>query len=661
MHSINRCSRKYLRIFLATIGICLPATTSQAQDQKPFYIGLGGAVNFNTHSLDIPVYRGSEFCGVFKEGDGVKPSFHGLVEWQPSNWPIWLSPRLTFNNFGGEIAAPAVDNARVRNPIDSSLVPATREHRLTANLPALALDAYAKYKFGEIAYIFGGPNLSFLLSPGADQEEVINSPSGAFFDETGTNTRSTNDGEIPNVSSFQAHFSIGAGADVKLAQQWYLSPEVSYSIPLTNIRSDVPWKVSQLRGGVTIKFNITPEPKPASIVVQNGISGSVQLLGLERAANGSLREFESPIIRVEEFVSRDAHPVLNSVFFDKNTGTIPTRYVRRGTLDTNTMRGSNALQVNHHMLDIVGYRLQTQPAQVLTIKGIQTSDEEAINPRLASDRANAVANYFMSQWSIDPSRFKMSSETRPVSTDPQLAEEQQKVELVSSDPSLFDPFMIQTITRTMNPPGLRVRSTLTSDAPIERSDIAVTQRGGFTLSSPQVEQYDWFASNERELPSTEEPLVATLSASAGNVQFSTTDSSRVEQITIRKKRAERIADLEIERYNLITFEFDKATLDARADHVMDLISAEATNRDTIEVAGYTDLIGEPAYNDRLATERAKSVETALRSELRSSAPSATIASRGEGEVDLYDNSLPEGRQLSRTVRITIKRPIGSEQ
>jgi outer membrane protein OmpA-like peptidoglycan-associated protein len=660
MHVVSPVIRRHLRLIavFALFAVHLPSK-SQAQVVEPDYYGFGGGLNINQYSLDKQVYRGSELCGTFTEGSGLRPEFHFLYETKPSGWPLWLSPRLIFNNLGGDLTTAATDTGRIRDPIDSSLISSQREHRISASIPAIGLELFGKYKFGSTFFAFGGPTVSVLLSPSGEQLEVITAPSTGFFDETGTNTRTTNANALADASAIHAAFGIGVGADIPIARKWSVTPEISAHIPLTSIVSDDSWKVTQFRFALTIKMdNTQTHEEPPVLAVADKITGSVQLLGLERLADGSLREFETPSVRVEEFVSREAFPVLNSVFFEANSNAIPVRYSASSTLDTNAFRGGDALGAHHKMLEIVGSRLRNSPQTNITLRGIQTSTEGTM-ATLAEQRANSVADYLTSKWGIDRSRIAIESEKRISPTDPQLWEELQRVDIMSSDLALFDPFIVQDVSRTMNPPGLRVRSILSANAPLVQNNVTIDQKGGFGVNlGEQREVMDWFAEDENQFPKTEMPLLATLSASTGKASFEAHDTTQVQQLTIRKKRAERIADLEIERYNLITFEFDKATLDARAERIMKMIASEATSKDTIAVVGYTDLLGDEAHNAKLAADRATSVETALRNELRTAAPGAQIASRGEGERDLYRNSLPEGRQLSRTVRITIKRPIG---
>ena len=73
------------------------------------------------------------------------------------------------------------------------------------------------------------------------------------------------------------------------------------------------------------------------------------------------------------------------------------------------------------------------------------------------------------------------------------------------------------------------------------------------------------------------------------------DSVKIEQLTVRKKREERVKDKIVEHYNLITFSFDKADLDDRWQRVIQAIADSATPNDNIVIKGYTDMTGERSH------------------------------------------------------------------
>ena len=85
----------------------------------------------------------------------------------------------------------------------------------------------------------------------------------------------------------------------------------------------------------------------------------------------------------------------------------------------------------------------------------------------------------------------------------------------------------------------------------------------------------------------------------------------------------------IDRTYLVFFDWDRADLTARARQIVASAASAAQSGIThIEVDGYTDLSGTPAYNQRLSVRRAQSVKTEL---VRDGVQAGEIAIVGHGE------------------------------
>jgi outer membrane protein OmpA-like peptidoglycan-associated protein len=73
----------------------------------------------------------------------------------------------------------------------------------------------------------------------------------------------------------------------------------------------------------------------------------------------------------------------------------------------------------------------------------------------------------------------------------------------------------------------------------------------------------------------------------------------------------------------------------------------------VNIIGYSDRIGNDEYNLKLSRERAEAVRTFLQTR----AKEATYSVNGVGEAtEVFPNSIPLGRQLSRTVQVIVETP-----
>jgi outer membrane protein OmpA-like peptidoglycan-associated protein len=104
----------------------------------------------------------------------------------------------------------------------------------------------------------------------------------------------------------------------------------------------------------------------------------------------------------------------------------------------------------------------------------------------------------------------------------------------------------------------------------------------------------------------------------------------------------------------VFFDWDRADLSERARQIVAEAAAASTKVPTtrIDVNGYTDLSGSPAYNQRLSVRRAESVEAEL---VRDGVPKDEIVIRGYGESDPLVPTAPGVREpQNRRVEIILQ-------
>ncbi|HET6400820.1 MAG TPA: OmpA family protein [Candidatus Kapabacteria bacterium] len=660
-----------------TFAWCAPsAAQTPAAAVPPMYVGGGISGAFNEHVLGVPVYRADTLCGVFRSGTSILPSGFLLFE-KPLGDPahsLWIAPRLHLTDLGATITTPSTDAANVRSPVDSSLVPVTQFSQIDATLVSLGADLFVKYPMTARLFLFGGPSIGFLLRNNWDVFEDITSPSQAVFSQTGTQTRTVTGGQIPNSTSVLFTATLGASLDVPLSPKVVLAPELSVTAPINSIRTDYPWRVWSVALGAAIKFNIAPEPKmevlappPPPEKPVSALSASVQISGVIRDSSGNEVEIPNPQIRIEEFLKREAFPTLNYIFFANDSSRIPSRYhlfdspEAAQAFDITKLSGESTLQIYHDELNILGKRLADSSNITITVTGTN-SDTAAADTTVARRRAESVRDYFVNIWKIDPNRIVVKSEALPQNPSPAAtaagAEENQRVEIISSNPTFLDPLTVETIDRTMNPPIIRLRANYSSRITLAESTLALKQ-GDRVLTSYRAPgaMVQWNP-NPDDLPRTDTPLVASmhLTDSLG-ATYEASDTAHVELLTIRKKREERVKDKIIEDYNLITFEFDKSDLNDRSRRVIAEIAKSVAPNTHIVIKGYTDVTGESVHNLALSQARAAAVAAALKESLGAQAASVTFDMQGEGQDDLVDNRLPEGRFLSRTVFVELRKPV----
>lgn len=401
------------------------------------------------------------------------------------------------------------------------------------------------------------------------------------------------------------------------------------------------------RGGLDL-YAVFPAPRPGPPppVVEYTIAPQVQE------------------IRIEEFSSAESFPLLPYLFFDQSSSSLPSSLHLYSTGDT---AGYNERKISAEtpsvyaeLLNIIGARLREYPSATLRITG--TADERISeeNASLGRRRAEAVQSYLGTVWGIDRSRLPVVGRGLPAlpsnPTLPEGAAENRRVELASNDPRVVAPVRLGDVSVVVTPARLEVALDARPRSLVAHWRLTMDSESGSELftDSGTVLPGNVIIPSELLLPmQTMNEVTLHLSGRDSLSRIGAAERSLpVRRVTLRQKREQRIQDKLIERYSLLLFEFNQAKLNGEQRTVLQSISRSITPQARVIVSGYTDFIGEEAYNAQLAEQRA----SAVAAELRQHAPNANIIVEAVGESDLFDNNTPYGRFYSRTVQITIEKP-----
>ncbi|MFI5264840.1 MAG: OmpA family protein, partial [Candidatus Kapaibacterium sp.] len=481
-------------------------------------------------------------------------------------------------------------------------------------------------------------------------------------------------GALPHARSVLAALSFSLGAEFPLSKKLSATPNLEFLLPITQTTDY--WTQTGFRFGVTFRYEPDAPRDTITEYQKESIPVHIELpeeakpnlsATIEAVVNNSSGQEEHVVrMEVEEVRVHYAYPMLNYVFFDDGSSEIPSRYNRyssfadaqknfRISLD----RSKGLLQLYHETLNILGDRLRRSPDTKITIIGCSSNTGvESGNPALSGHRAEAVEDYLVKTWQIDPKRIKIESRQLPEKPSPSnIAEGQQenrRVEITSNDESLTDPLVVPRTEHIANPPNISLVPHIRSDTGVRsyRSSIAI---GGKELVSFNGSELKPWSVPEEALSSGIDSLDIFLEVTdnAGNV-ITAKNSIKLEQ-----KHVEREKQQELEKFSLILFAFDESVLGAKNERTLGLVaeSFKKARPQSLSIVGYTDELGDASHNDELSRRRAMEASSELERSLRSrgfNLPSnVLIDGKGSREI-LYDNSLPEGRFFSRTVNITLE-------
>ncbi len=377
-------------------------------------------------------------------------------------------------------------------------------------------------------------------------------------------------------------------------------------------------------------------------------------------------------LTIEEVKTVDASPMLGHIYFADGSSEIPSQYVRfAGSGETagfNPQKLRDTLEKYYQVLNIVGKRLTDHPEATITLVGCNANiGSEKGNNKLSTQRAEAVRNYLQQVWNIAPERMAIEARNLPempsASQRKEGQAENRRVEIRSTDPAILSPIQSIYLATQINTPALTVRPNLTSPRDIVRWKITAANAGG-PLADLAGEGAP---APEVQVPLSTKDLRATATGGDIEVKMELENNKgrsvvlpsqpiKVTFIETKQRLAQKQGQKVQEKYALILFDFDKDTIDARNQEIVNkvVVRIKELPKATVEVVGHTDNIGKPAYNIKLSDRRALAVYKLLAAAY-GEAPGDRIRYSGVGpNTPLYDNLSPEARSFNRTVTITLE-------
>jgi outer membrane protein OmpA-like peptidoglycan-associated protein len=387
---------------------------------------------------------------------------------------------------------------------------------------------------------------------------------------------------------------------------------------------------------------------------------------------------ERPVIevRVEEFLSRKIHPLLNYVFFDSAQFELPSRYVaitprQSLTYNPRALYNKEPLDVYYHTLNILGYRMKNNPSENITLVGCAGALESPTQGKtaLAQSRALSVANYLKNVWGIDAQRIQIQarelpekptlSQTKPLIGD----EENRRVEILGSW-ELVQPLIMSDTLREATPPIIRFYNDVQTSPAYKEWSIVASQQDReikrFRAARAISPYVDWRINRDKNsIPLDTTTVEYQLAINYDTLGSAASEVGRmpVQQVTIQKKRRERVNDVERDRYSIVLFEIGSDVITDNILRTIELIRAEKSIKPTskVSIIGYTDdVLGSARDNLALAKRRAEAVAKALgvtKEDVQE------LVVEGSTRSLPYETDLPEARFYCRTVLIEVENPV----
>lgn len=664
---------KKLSLALAAVGLIAALHTGQAQVQQN-RLGLtihGGLDQHMTAFSRIP--EEENCCPEFTGGQGNAYGVQALFL-TPLSASIGLDVRVGYYKGSVDLVtteALEIFNRGVRET-------ATVQHDLNVSSSMLVTDVLGRINLDSKLQFLAGVSLGYNLSGTYAQKEVLLTPSNATF-SNGARSRNTRSGQLESLNGIYAGITGGltyefaANADRTI----YVAPELLVTLSPTNLLANTSWLIQRMRAGLAVSF-IPPAveeelsdielfdiarnaPQRQSVDISSVPVPTVVASGINDAGEASA----SSNIRIEEFASNRVRPLLPYVFFEKGSNALSSRYrqIAKEQVESYSLENFynlDAMVTYYQMLNVVGRRMLDRPEATLSIVGCRDKSEESLSDDLAKRRALVVKSYLVDVWSVDANRITVEDRGLPSnassSEDADGAAENMRVEITSTDPLILAPVGSKDTMKVFSPIGMRFTPSVQNNVGLKSWTIFVSQNEQIIKAlhgqgAPPA-AIDWrIAETARFIPRGVRNMeyMLVVQDSSGKVIPSDAQSIAVSEVLLSDKAKMGGTDKNIDRYSLILFGFDRADISSENQILIEEVKKNITPRSVVKVVGYSDRVGDAAYNQSLSERRAKAVASALSTERTS------ILGVGES-LPLYDNQTPEGRFYSRTVEIIVETP-----
>ncbi len=376
--------------------------------------------------------------------------------------------------------------------------------------------------------------------------------------------------------------------------------------------------------------------------------------------SGNRVESENLFIKVQ--TTTEVYPLLPYIFFEQSKNNIPVRYGPNNEVDDFNTDNLEPSPVVYHQntLRIIGMRLVNTPDARLYINGYVDPATEQGNFELADKRAENVMSYLINKYNINPERLvNKTSENRiypPELTKTQNEQgyaENRRVELSSNKSSIFSPVPGYRYLREeeKNFTGFGVEPGANLDVLNWQMEVL---NGDYILEKFRGDELPVkleYRLNYRDIEkmNSGEPV---------SIRFKARSEQDIHEKRLYINFDKNISKIEVNRLTLTIFEVSQSRLDSRIKSEIRNFIEGLDENSTIAITGYTDNLGDENENRKLSLDRAKQVESYIKS-ISPRANIRKVEGIGSGKMPPGVKSYlhPEERFMSRTVEILIEKPL----
>ncbi len=599
------------------------------------------------HSPNFSTLPGTVDCGTYTTGRGTGLGSSLTLEY-PIGTTLYAGLGVAYLPRGGRLVTPN-DSEPAFDSTSGRVVDVVTENALDVRLDYVELTPtiwWAPLTVGRSTIRFdAGLRLGLPIRADFQQTRRIVSPENAVFISTQQRTINWTGGyqQLQDVRRPTLGISLGAEHLLLIGKQLHLLQRIGYDHSFTAPVNSVQWAISGIRLELGVRFwfersaqtppSVPPSPPDTSkpVIIEPPPlpqpSLAVRIVG-----------FDGQIEEGNELVATT--PIVNAVFFEQNSATIPERYAQRSA---DSIPTDDAVAAHRNVLLIVASILLKNPQSSVVLDGATSGEYEAGDTLLARQRARAVADVLRAL-GVPAERIRTRWSRLPHAPSnmdfPEGRAENQRVDITLVNAPILEYVSKQTFAELSGSLSLHLTGSNLEDAEIIVRTTGSDER---TVSDTGVQTVP--IRQRLEFGTAAATLRAEAMLRGSDVKA--TDTLNISLETLPRQRIE----LSTSRFEaILRFNYNSSDLSPENRELLRQLIERLPDGTTIEIGGSADVLGDISRNRKLAQERARVTEEFLRAQ----AGRKQIHIVARGIERRFNDTSPEGRFLNRSIRITLR-------
>ncbi len=632
------------------MAIFMPFSLLFAQEtslKESYAIHPKAGVSLNLHSADFRNFSGSADCGLFKSGFGTGLSA-GLFFEKAINNVSFAGLGFAFIN---RSATLTVGNTfPSRDLITNEIVNVKTDNNLEATLNYLEIQPEYRYQIlddfiaGPLRLLFG---YRFVLpvSSSFNQKEEIKSPAGAVFINEGllrSKTRNISSGDITTINGFGHGISLGVENMLKTGKSSFFTQQLVFDWNFSDIASDAKWTAYAVRLELGWRYSFKeaePEvikPQPPPPIQPEPIK---EIIIAEPTYSLAVKDFIGKINTGNELLA--TVPLVNSIFFERNSAAIPTNYKFETTTDNIYFNG-NAVELHDFVLPRIAMIVRDNPKASVVLQSATSGTNEPEGIELSRRRAEEVKKKLLTL-GLSEDRIKIDAKTTPQFKSnqdfPEGISENQRVDIIVKNAPLQEYVDIQKYRELLG--KLLVDVNYENYPQGTKAKLAVNLDNSITVVDKPGE-YSLPVRTRISEASQKEPY---------ELIFNVMEEKHLKQgeLDLNVLPVE-VIELNLDNFEaILRFDYNISTLSDDNKELLRQLAAKLPTGATIQILGSADALGTEERNLILSQERASNTEQFIKSVSSNKFKIETGINQ-----DKFDEKTPQGRFLNRSIRIKVK-------